>query len=96
MYFVAGSEFLLSLAMPSPSARHSKRAIIRSSSVRMTRTVARLASVELASRGLRIVRRIPHLRPGLDANPVFFMRFGNGSKVLAQMIDVPYSGTNNQ
>jgi hypothetical protein len=48
-----------------------ERAIISSSSVRMTRTVARRASVELASQGLRIVRRIPHLRPGLDANPVF-------------------------
>ena len=34
-------------------------------------------------RGLRIVRLIQHLRPGLDANPVFLMRFGNGSKVLA-------------
>jgi hypothetical protein len=37
----------------------------------MTRTVARLVFVELASQCLRIVRRIPHLRPGLDANPVF-------------------------
>jgi hypothetical protein len=36
------------------------------------------------------------LRPGLDANPVFLMRFGNGSNVLAQMITIPYSGTNNQ
>ena len=62
---------------------HTERAIISSSSVRMTRTVARLVFVELASRGLRIVRRIPHLRQGLDANPVFLMRFGNGSKVLA-------------
>ena len=44
---------------------------LSSSSVRMTRTVARLASVELASRGFRFVSRIPHLRPGLDANPVF-------------------------
>ena len=34
-------------------------------------------------RGLRIVRLIQHLRPGLDANPAFLMRFVNGSKVLA-------------
>ena len=34
-------------------------------------------------RGLRIVRLIQHLRPGLDANPVFLICFGNGSKVLA-------------
>jgi len=37
----------------------------------MTGTVARLVFVELAYQCLRIVRRIPHLRPGLDANPVF-------------------------
>ena len=48
MYFVACPEFLFSLAMPSSSARHSERAIISSSSMRMTRTVARLASVEIA------------------------------------------------
>ena len=48
MYFVACSEFPFSLAMPSSSARHSERAIISSSSMRMTRTVARLASVEIA------------------------------------------------
>ena len=41
------------------------------------------------SRSLRIARLIQCLRPGLDANPVFLMRFGNGSKVPAQMIDIP-------
>ena len=46
-------------------------------------------------RGLRIVRLIQHLRPGLDANPVFLMRFGNGSKVLAQMVVIPDSETTN-
>ena len=43
MYFVAWSEFPFSLAMPSPRTRHTERAIISSSSVRMTRTVTRLA-----------------------------------------------------
>jgi hypothetical protein len=71
-----------SLAMPSPNARHTQRAIISSSSVRMTRTVARLASVEIDSEvsalcdSFSICRRV--LMPIL-----FLMGFGNGSKVLA-------------
>ena len=47
MYFVAWSEFCFSPALPSPSTRHTERAIICSSSVRMTRTATRLASVEI-------------------------------------------------
>jgi hypothetical protein len=41
------------------------------------------------------VQLVQHLRPGFDANPIFFMRFGNGSKVLAQMVVIPDSETIN-
>ena len=58
MYFVAGSEFPLSLAMPSRNTRHAERAIISSSSVRMTRTATRLASVEITPAVSRVARLI--------------------------------------
>jgi hypothetical protein len=47
VHFAAWSEFLFSLAKPSSSARHTERAIISSSSVRMTRTQTRPASAEI-------------------------------------------------
>lgn len=47
LYVVACSEFIISPTRSSPSARHTERAIICSSSVRMMRTVAWLASEEI-------------------------------------------------
>ena len=47
IYFVPCSEFPFSRSRPSLKTRHTERAIIISSSVRMTRTVVRLASVEI-------------------------------------------------
>jgi hypothetical protein len=46
-YFVAWLISFFSLAMPIPSAQHTKRTIISSSSVRMTRTATRLAAAEI-------------------------------------------------
>lgn len=56
MHFVAWSDLRLPLDIPNPRARYTERANISSSSVRMTRTAARLASAEITPQSSQCTR----------------------------------------